>query len=317
MIRYRPFRNSDPPALAAIWRSEPPLRGLMQPMSAVVLDRRVLSKIYFDRDGLVVADKNNSPVGFVHAGFGPNEDRTNLAYERGVTCLFMAVPDVDWKQVASALLRQSEEYLLEQGAKFLYAGGMPCHTPYYFGLYGGSQVRGILESDSRRYNILRAAGYEVDQVSLILQRSLIGFRPPVDRRQMTARRNYLIEPLLDTSVGNWWEACTLGDLDRTCFRLIEKEGGDVCGQTIYWDIEPLASSWGVNAVGLLDLKINESKRRLGLATFLLSESLRSLQAQGITLAEAQISSDNEAALRLFHKLGFSEVDRVMSFVKAG
>ncbi len=55
MTYFRPFRNSDPPLLADVWRSQPSQRGLMQPMSAALLEQLVLSKPVFEREGLIVA----------------------------------------------------------------------------------------------------------------------------------------------------------------------------------------------------------------------------------------------------------------------
>ena len=75
LIEYRAFRNTDPPQLAEIWRSNSTSRGLMQPMSTAVFERFVLSKPTFDRQGLVVAVDEDKIVGFAHAGFGPTEDR--------------------------------------------------------------------------------------------------------------------------------------------------------------------------------------------------------------------------------------------------
>jgi hypothetical protein len=68
LITFRTFRNSDPPRLAELWRSQPPQRGLMQPMSAGLFERLVLSKPYFDRDGLILAVNDDRIVGFVCFG---------------------------------------------------------------------------------------------------------------------------------------------------------------------------------------------------------------------------------------------------------
>lgn len=74
MIHFRSFRNTDPPALCEIWRSQPPRRGLVSSLSPMLLDRYVLSKPYFDREGLIVAEDDDRPIGFAHAGFGPEID---------------------------------------------------------------------------------------------------------------------------------------------------------------------------------------------------------------------------------------------------
>jgi hypothetical protein len=74
VYRFRPFLNTDPPHLAAIWRGQPPQRGLLQPVTAPLLEYGVFSKLNFDRHGLIVALRDEQPVGFVHAGFGPTDD---------------------------------------------------------------------------------------------------------------------------------------------------------------------------------------------------------------------------------------------------
>ena len=84
LIHYRAFRNQDLPALAEIWRAQAPERALMQPMSADLFESHVLSKPYFDSRGLIVALDDGAPVGFAHAGFGPNSDESGLSTQLGV-----------------------------------------------------------------------------------------------------------------------------------------------------------------------------------------------------------------------------------------
>jgi hypothetical protein len=52
MLTYRTFRNSDPPALAALWRSRAGQPGLVQPVSPDLLEQLVFSRLYFDYGGL-------------------------------------------------------------------------------------------------------------------------------------------------------------------------------------------------------------------------------------------------------------------------
>ena len=63
MIHYRSFRNSDPPALAEIWRAQPPAAALIQPATPALLDELVFSKPYFRREGLILAFEEQTPVG--------------------------------------------------------------------------------------------------------------------------------------------------------------------------------------------------------------------------------------------------------------
>ena len=82
LIEYRAFRNTDPPQLAEIWRSQTAQRGLMQPMSIVALERYIFSKPSFDRNGLIVAVDEGKLLAFAHAGFGSTPDQARCARSR-------------------------------------------------------------------------------------------------------------------------------------------------------------------------------------------------------------------------------------------
>jgi ribosomal protein S18 acetylase RimI-like enzyme len=80
-------------------------------------------------------------------------------------------------------------------------------------------------------------------------------------------------------------------------------------------MEPLARSWGVRAAGLVQVNIDPTMRRQGLATQLLGETMRQLRSQGVSLAEVQAMQRNTAALGLYTKLGFREVEQGIVFRK--
>lgn len=315
MIRYRSFLNSDPPAIAEVWRSQPPVRGLVQPMSASMLEGLVFWKPFFDRQGLIVACEDNRVVGYVHAGFGPSDDQASLSTDLGVTCILMTHPQAERESLARELLSRSEAYLRGRGARVLYGGGIRPLDPYYLGLYGGSELPGILASDTLGQELFRGAGYREIDRCIILQRQLAGFRPLVDRRQMQVRRRYNVEAVFDPPAGSWWEACTSGQTERTRFELVSRSGGPARGHATFWNMEPLASSWGVHATGLSELEIDEAVRRQGLATFLVGEALRQIHSHGATVVEVQAMQHNTAALGLYAKLGFQEADQGVVFRK--
>ena len=101
----------------------------------------------------------------------------------------------------------------------------------------------------------------------------------------------------------WWEAATTTGI---ALRRYELRGGEeqLLGTASFWDMQPLAAAWGVTAAGLLQVRIEGPRRRQGLASYLVSEALHDLAEEGVTLAEAQVSSANEPAVSLFTKLGF-------------
>ncbi len=287
----------------------------MQPMSVPVLDRLVLSKPYFDRLGLIVATDDDRPVGFVHAGFGATADQSDISTERGVTCMLQVIPHPQRELISKELLTQSEDYLIRRGAKTLYGGCIEPVNPYYLGLYGGSEMPGVLASHSELLGLFLSGGYREIERTVIMHRATAGFRPLIDRKQMLVRKSYRVDTTPDPPAETWWEACTIGQTERIRFELLPKTGGVPVAVATFWDIEPLASSWGVRAMGLMRMATSEQLRREGLGTFLLGESVRQLQSQGIAQIELQCMQHNTAAIKMYTKHGFQEIDQGVVLVK--
>jgi ribosomal protein S18 acetylase RimI-like enzyme len=308
VYQFRTFRNSDPPQLAEIWRDQPPQRGLIQPVSPTLLDQFVFSKPYFDPAGLIVATHGERAVGFVHAGFGPNEAETEIDTASGTTYQLMLRSEARQDALADELLARAESYLRERGAQVIYAGGIRPLNGFYLGLYGGSELPGVLASDP----VLNAAairnGYrEIDKV-IVLQLDLSTYRPPFTRAQRQLRREVTFSEAYDPPATNWWDATTMAGFERLQFYLQKAGRTDPLASVWFWNIEPLSSAWGVPTAGMFDLVVCSDRRRQGLATFLLSESLERLKSRGAARVEAQTMRANAAALALYEKLGFTRVD---------
>jgi GNAT superfamily N-acetyltransferase len=307
VITYRQFRNSDPPAIAEIWRNQPPQRGLAQPLTTIELDRSILSKPYFDARGLRLAFEGGRPLGFVHAAFGPSADGASIDCAQGLISMLMVVPHAHSGAVERELLDAAEDYLRQRGAKTVTSGGNDENPPFYLGIYGGAEYSGVLMSDDAAIRRYLAAGYVETNRRLVMQKRLNGFRAPVDRKQMALRRKYTVTLVQDPAPATWWDACVHQPTDRQRFSARD-ETGEVRGTVDLWSISTMASNWGVNAVGISELKILETTRRQGLGTFLVAEALKSAVSEGAALAETHIPLDNAAALKVCKVLGFEEVD---------
>ena len=317
MITYRSFQNTDSPAIVAVWRSNAGRRGVLQPVSADLFEQWVFGKLYFDRQGLILAWDGGRPVGFAHAGFGPDKAENCLSHDLGVTCLIMVCPDAPAPaaEIAAELLRQSEEYLLRGGAKVLYGGGIRPLNPFYLGLYGGSELPGILQSDSVAQQVFRTHGYrEIDQTQ-ILERELSNFQMPVGRQVMQVRRQMTVQASADSPARSWWEACTIGDFDLMRFELMARGGGRALAQATFRNMEASGGAAFVRQAGLIDLEVDPASRRQGMATFLLGEAFTGFLRQGITQVQVQTMVHNTAALGLYRKLGFQQVDQGSVFRK--
>jgi len=308
LIRYRPFDNRDPPALAEIWRTQRPIRGRMQAVTPQIIEEHVLAKPWFDRHGLIVACDDGRPVGFAHGGFGPNPDHRDLDYSQGTTCLLLVAPHDRRDEIAPNLMAQSEAFLRDRGARRLFAGNQSPLAPFYLGMYGSSDGAGVLTSNIGWVNLLNACGYEPKCRRLLAGRTLVGFRPPVDRKQMQIRRRFKVVGPKPIVPDNWWEACLWALHEWTRFDLVLPGGGEPIISAVVWDVQPLARSWGVHTVGLVKLEDTPEAREEGLTTFLLGDVLRQYQSAGYGQFEAQADSADQSLRCLLTELGLTEYD---------
>jgi ribosomal protein S18 acetylase RimI-like enzyme len=308
MIEYRCFRNGDPPRLADIWRTADLGPGGFQPMTVAWLESGVFSKPYFDREGLIVAVEGDRPVGFAHAGFTPTADGSAIDFTTGTTMLVVVVPHASQDAIGDALLSRCEDYLLRRGARTLMGGGGPDLGGFYLGLYGGSDLPGILDSSPGMAAVFRRAGYRQAERIAVLRRPLAGFRPPVNRLQLAIRRATTLQVIDEPARRNWWEAATTTGIALRRYELRD-EVGAALGSASFWDMQPLAMAWGVPAAGLMNVSTAGARRRQGFANYLVAEALHDLAQEGVAIAEAQVAESNEAALKMFGKLGFETTCR--------
>ncbi|MEM6799468.1 MAG: GNAT family N-acetyltransferase, partial [Planctomycetota bacterium] len=280
----------------------------MQPMSAGLLEHCVFSKQYFDPEGLIVATRDGAPIGFAHAGFGPNEEGGVLDRDLGVTQLVMIHGSADYPRLADELLRASEHYLRTHGAKVLYGGGISPINPFYLGLYGGSELPGVLDSDTKQRELFLRNGYEDTGRVVVLHRELARFRTFMSRSQRQLRRELIVEYDPAPPPDHWFGACQTAGADQLAFSLTRRRDEAVLASVRFWDIEPLASSWGIRTAGLCDLFVEPDYRRGGLGSYLLAEAFKEVQRRGISMIEAHTIADNAPALEFYKKLGFTQVD---------
>ena len=264
----------------------------------------------------MVAVEDDYLLGFAHGGFGPSQDGSTLAHDVGVVSTVLTsahAPD----HVAHELLQRVEGYLTVCGVKRLLAVGAGLWCPFYLGLYGGAELPGVLVDDPAG-DVFRQADYHPQGAVSVYERSLIGFRPPIDRDLMQVRRSFHIEATLDPPAANWWDACTLADADRTEFVLETRDHSQQRGRMVFSEMEQLSNSWGVRAVGLTHWKEpDEGDQNTHL--FLLGEAMRQLQTQGVSIVEAQLdpsADDSQRRLEMLQRLGFDAVDQGVQLWKA-
>lgn len=316
-MRFRHFRNADPPALAALWNESLTHRGAVELRSHAPLDAAVFNKPYFEARGLIIAEDDNGRLaGIAHGGFGPNEELSAINRSIGVICAIAVRPDCRKQGVGRELLLRCETYLRDAGATTLLAGPNRPNKPFYLGVYGGSNAPGFLRSDADAEPFLLANGYQPDRRVLVFDRRLDVALNIVDARFGALKRKYDMQALPQARLGSWWRECVMGPLEPSEFRLDDKATGQTAARALFWEMTDYGWRWGAPPAGIIEVQVRNDLRRQGLGKFLLAQLLRHLQEQYFAVAEVHVPEEDETAAKLFRSLGFMQVDVGVTYRKA-
>ena len=274
---------------------------------------------YFDPDGLIVAvdeDDGNKIVGYILAGFGPNEELSALDYSQGVICSLGVRPGARRHGVARDLVHQAEEYLTKRGATTLRAGPRWPYCPFGFGLYGGTNCPGFLASDPGADPFFKSLGYAPAGTTLVFHKKLDSPLSVADGRFSLLRRRYETQVLRAAGVTSWWHDCVWGTLEPVEFRVVDKLSNNfLAGRAVVWELEGYGWRWGFPSAGVLDIQVRQDLRRQGLAKLLVAQILRFLQDQFFGICEIHAPDDCPELVGLCRSIGMEQVDVGTTYIK--
>lgn len=316
MTTFRAARNDDVPALVRLWNEGTPTLGVARPLKAREFTDAAFSRIDFELDDLIVAERDRRILGYVHAGFGPSDPasssdhRIDLAL--GTVAMLALDPNAgnedEDDDLGAALIDHALSRLRDRGARVLYAGGQYPLNPFYWGLYGGSEFSGILGRHDAFHRAVRASGFAAVSRSILLERPLSGAsEPPFDPRTLILRRRFRLAIEEDAGFSRWWDALAVGSTYGIRFRLDDPHGKPVACATT-WDMAGFERFDGRLRAGLIDVDVAADHRRRGLGRYLIREVIRHHAARGIHALAVQTREANEPALGLYRSLGFEEVE---------
>lgn len=316
MIHFRAYRNSDSPALAALWNRGLPFWGVARPLSTHEFDRHIVGGPVFDRLGLIVAESDERILGFAHAGFGPDEGAApfNLSYDLGTICMLVVDPEVNNPEVESGLIAAAEAYLLSRGATVLYAGGQGPLDPYYWGVYGGSEFAGVLAAHRPFHRAVIAAGYTAVAGTVSLEADLSS-PDPFDPRGVLIKRSTRTDVEEDALPRWWWEALAIGEFRPTSHRLVAKSDGTELAKATTWDMSWLGRVDRTSRLGLVEMHVNAINRRKGYGRHLVQEIIRFARHHQFDAVVVQTGATNQAALALYQATGFQQVEAATTYRK--
>lgn len=305
---YRPFQNADPPQLLKLWHACGLGRGAAVGFSGAAFEILVLSHLYFDRFGLILALENEQLAGAIHAGFGCTPDESGLDFSSGVISGLMVRPEYRHRGVGQELLRRGEEYLTSRGAKSIQAGGAYPNDPFYVGLYGGSLLPGILKSDAGAEGFFRQAGFQPVAEHLVFQRDL-GFRnEPYDYRSMMIRRTSQFQVSEGPQHPTWWWVSRFGAFDVIRFSLQSKTQNRLLAEVYCHSMDLFARSGDQRVVAMTGLWVNPEERGKGYAKALLLDVFRKLREEAVTRIEMQTPSHDSTTIHLLTVLSCEQID---------
>ncbi len=313
MIVYRSYRNSDPPGLADVWNEAATARGAIPIRNPALLERWMFSKPYFESNSLIVAENvsdegSKTIVGFSLAAFAPNEEQSDLDYTKGIVCCTLVRPEYRQSGIGRELLRRAESFLADRGSKNTIFGSQWPINPHLFGLYGGSNSPGILDSDADAKPFLDHCGYQPAESVIVFHRPLDQQFQIIDTRLPLLRRRYDIQLLKSAAIASWWQECIWNTLEPAEFRVIDKLTGIPAARAIAWELEGFGWRWNAPSAGIIDVQVRPDLRKQGVAKMLVFHILKFLQDQFFGIVELQVRSEDPAAVGLCKSLGFEQVD---------
>lgn len=319
MTHFRPFRNGDPPALVALWNRGVPARGAARPLNAHEFDSQVINRVHFEATGLIVAERDERVVGFVHAGFGPEEPigaphRLNRAL--GTIGMLVVEQGLEDEELEAGLVAAAEHYLRGCGAEVLYAGGQFPLNPFYWGIYGGSEWAGVLPEHTAFIRAVTRAGYQPVSETVLMEADLTGPESR-DPRSFLIRRATRVEMVDDPMPPTWWEAVALSDFRPTVYRLLGKTDDTELARATTWDMGWFGRLDGRSRVGLMEMEVASPHRRKGFGRHLVGEILRQARAEMTSVVALQTRATNLPALQLYESLGFERVGTAVLYRRPG
>ena len=303
--------------LVSLWHACRLGRGAAQGFTTDAFETLSFAQSYFDPAGLIVAHDGSQIVGFVHAGFGANEDESGLSYESGVICMLVVHPDYRRRGIGRELVARAESYLKAAGARELFLGSAWPRDPFYVGIYGGSQPAGFLESDPDSGPFCEALGYEPVERHVVFRRGIEQQNVPVSMRLVTIRRKMELAVDDQPEHASWWWLTRFGRLDSIPFMLVPKAGGPPVASVTVLGLDLYMMKWQERTIGLIDLFVPENQRGKGYSQALMIEVCRRLKTELVTGVEAHALETDRRAIAVLQSAGFQPVDAGVVYRRAG
>lgn len=302
-IVIRSYKNTDTHSICKIWNAHHAELNVGA-ISSLHFELAVLAKPYFVAENLLLAFRDETPVGFLHVAHASSIDLTDIDTSRGVLAAMCIVPSAEEADVAAKLLSAADQLLSSSNALSCSTRPMPPHCPFYLGLGCGDSMMGITTADQRVYSWLAKAGWVPRVATSGWELFLDNFQPPIDRLQIQIRRNAHVDRLLDEPLLPWRQACLLGHTEPTGFQLTLRAEGTVAQELLVWSVGQELLTSPESIVWLWPIQVGPTSQDADQLIFLLSESLRQMAEDRVEVVRTVSDSAKTSVTSVLTRLGF-------------
>jgi ribosomal protein S18 acetylase RimI-like enzyme len=278
--------------------------NVASPISSSEFEQFVLSRPYFEAAGLILAiDADERIAGFVHCGFGPLDPHGHCwELERALGTLAVLVAGHE-PELHETLIEAGIAYLRSRDAKVIYAGGRFPLNPFYWGLYGGSELSGVLRSQPHVHQALTSCGFRTVAESVLFEYDL---SKPEPRHLNNAllRRESRFHVLEDEPGECSWTSLALEVFHPFGLKITNRLETICIARATLWPMSLFGRNEGPSRIGLIDFHVEEEYRRKGYGRLLLTESVKCVAELGYHILCVQTDAANEPATTLYDRSGF-------------
>ena len=314
MYQLRTFRNTDLVEIVSVWNRLMTGPNIASPLTNSEFDLFVLSKPYFNLQNLIVATDSQTGliVGFLHCGFGPEDPKSfcrELNHDLGSIAMLCAPPD---PQLLDQLIQAGIHRLQTLGCRVVYGGGRHPLNPFYWGLYGGSEFSGFLDSQPEIPEAFRRNGFKEAAASVLFEYDLAKTEPR-HLKNVILKRESRVFVFDDENLQENWTALAIEAFHPLVVQILDKSETELIGRAGLWPMSVFGRKEGQSRIGLIDVMVHDDYRRKGYGRLLIAESIKCAIQLSYDVLCVQTDAANLSAVGLYEQSGFARVDTAKLF----
>jgi len=291
------------------------------PLSINTQQAQVLGLPMSDVRSIMVAFEQDTPVGYVHTTFAPDQEGYSLDYTTGQICFLCVDPEYhDASGAAAALIHAAEHYLTGLGAQTIFGGSPSPSAPFYTGFYSGGEAVGLLQSDEAVIKAFHEANYQIHQKTTWFHLDIQNHVSAIAEETAGYFTELDIEVREVPKAKTWWEGCALIHgmwFDATAYVLRTKRPiARLRTRIAYPDTENALMMYGGTwLASLIDIRVHPDFIGKGVQSFLLQELIQYLAAQNHAFQVESHVAEGSPLYALLRNQMWQERDNGCVFIK--